>query len=569
MGAQRPSFPASDIDDLETTAELPILGDTLASTDTWVVPVAMPPDPEEDPAAQQAVVQGKSDEIGALRSDLANAAESRGRLELDLRELSSNLQHVEDRLRRKGERLADLERQLAAAKTAAEAADARANLAAAEFDRLGSQIEHERGVAQALTRDLDARSLAVSALEARGAELAGEADRLRHDLQALRDELTARGRDVAARDREVAARDARIAELSDACAAAERKAGTERESQSSLQVEMHGLQARSQLLLERLHTRENARGIYEAIYLDLESRIEAQQHDAGALAASLERNGGRAQELESALTEARLRITALETEAAQNTATLAAKTEAHALVTGECRTLQETIGSLEAALVSRKTQIEHLEADAARHKEAMQTRATEFEADLRVAEERVHLLESELRSRSARLEEISAASAEWRDTLSSARRSISERDDQIRKLESEAASSAAVLGNIRESMQRIDPLAATGGEQALEGALRLLTRMEGGTEVVHVLGRKTTVGRTPDNDLQIDAKFISRHHAVLLSGPTLTIVEDLNSTNGVYVNGRKIAREALEDGDTLVIGKTQFRFSLRNIQERR
>ena len=55
-----------------------------------------------------------------------------------------------------------------------------------------------------------------------------------------------------------------------------------------------------------------------------------------------------------------------------------------------------------------------------------------------------------------------------------------------------------------------------------------------------MLGRKTTIGRTPDNDLQIDAKFISRHHAVILAGPAHTIIEDLNSTNGVH--GQRPAR---------------------------
>ena len=83
------------------------------------------------------------------------------------------------------------------------------------------------------------------------------------------------------------------------------------------------------------------------------------------------------------------------------------------------------------------------------------------------------------------------------------------------------------------------------------------------TEVVHVLGRKTTVGRTPDNDLQIDVKFISRHHAVILAGPAHAIIEDLNSTNGVTVNNRRITRQPLKDGDNVVIGKTQFRFVVR------
>ncbi|MBV8741462.1 MAG: FHA domain-containing protein [Sinobacteraceae bacterium] len=100
-------------------------------------------------------------------------------------------------------------------------------------------------------------------------------------------------------------------------------------------------------------------------------------------------------------------------------------------------------------------------------------------------------------------------------------------------------------------------------EPAADGTTRLLIRVDGDTEVVHVLGRKTSVGRTPDNDLQIDAKFISRHHAVILSGPTHAIIEDLNSTNGVLVNNRRVTRQPLKDGDNVMIGKTQFRFVVR------
>ena len=78
-----------------------------------------------------------------------------------------------------------------------------------------------------------------------------------------------------------------------------------------------------------------------------------------------------------------------------------------------------------------------------------------------------------------------------------------------------------------------------------------------------MLGRKTTIGRTPDNDLQIDASFISRHHAVLLINGSQTIIEDLNSTNGVHVNGHRISREILNDGDLLMVGKARFRFVIR------
>ena len=86
--------------------------------------------------------------------------------------------------------------------------------------------------------------------------------------------------------------------------------------------------------------------------------------------------------------------------------------------------------------------------------------------------------------------------------------------------------------------------------------------------MVHVLGRKTTIGRTPDNDLQIEASFISRHHAVLLVSGQQTVIEDLNSTNGVLVNGQRISRQALNDGDQVVIGKARFRFVIRAVGAR-
>ena len=74
---------------------------------------------------------------------------------------------------------------------------------------------------------------------------------------------------------------------------------------------------------------------------------------------------------------------------------------------------------------------------------------------------------------------------------------------------------------------------------------------------------KRMIGRTPDNDVRLDANFVSRHHAVILVSARATLIEDLNSTNGVIVNGRRVTRQALHDGDEIAIGTAQFRFELR------
>lgn len=96
-----------------------------------------------------------------------------------------------------------------------------------------------------------------------------------------------------------------------------------------------------------------------------------------------------------------------------------------------------------------------------------------------------------------------------------------------------------------------------------EGAPRYLILTEGNAETVFRLGRRTTIGRADDNDIAITRASISRHHAVIMSGPRQTVIEDLNSTNGVLVNKQRVREAALRDGDVLHIGKCRFRFTSR------
>ncbi|MGI9245431.1 MAG: AAA family ATPase, partial [Steroidobacteraceae bacterium] len=80
-------------------------------------------------------------------------------------------------------------------------------------------------------------------------------------------------------------------------------------------------------------------------------------------------------------------------------------------------------------------------------------------------------------------------------------------------------------------------------------------------EAVIVPGR-FIIGRTPDNDMQVDSKFVSRHHAQLVTAPEGSVIEDLNSTNGVYLNGKRIRRHRLSAGDVIKIGQHELLYSL-------
>jgi type II secretory pathway predicted ATPase ExeA len=66
------------------------------------------------------------------------------------------------------------------------------------------------------------------------------------------------------------------------------------------------------------------------------------------------------------------------------------------------------------------------------------------------------------------------------------------------------------------------------------------------------------IGRTPDNDLQIDSKYVSRHHCQIITSLHASVVEDLNSTNGIYVRGKRVRRTLLNDGDVIQIGQHEI-----------
>jgi type II secretory pathway predicted ATPase ExeA len=66
---------------------------------------------------------------------------------------------------------------------------------------------------------------------------------------------------------------------------------------------------------------------------------------------------------------------------------------------------------------------------------------------------------------------------------------------------------------------------------------------------------KTIIGRTADNDVQIQSRFISRHHVQVVSDHARSVVEDLNSTNGVFIRSQRVKQHVLADGDIIQIGE--------------
>ncbi len=77
---------------------------------------------------------------------------------------------------------------------------------------------------------------------------------------------------------------------------------------------------------------------------------------------------------------------------------------------------------------------------------------------------------------------------------------------------------------------------------------------------VQITKDKTTLGRRPYNDIVIDNLAVSGEHAVLQMVSSDVFIEDLNSTNGTYINGKAIKKQLLTHNDTVEIGKYKIKY---------
>ena len=80
-------------------------------------------------------------------------------------------------------------------------------------------------------------------------------------------------------------------------------------------------------------------------------------------------------------------------------------------------------------------------------------------------------------------------------------------------------------------------------------------RSEGESVALHTFGPgRVIIGRAPDSEICIKSKFVSRHHAQLVSNDEGCFIEDLNSTNGVFVAEQQVKKQKLKSGDIVALG---------------
>jgi chromosome segregation ATPase len=576
--AVTPHKPSGSDADLEATDELPILE------------LALPADGETATLAtiDSAALPDLSDSLRDVENHLKRKTER-------LRELEGLLS-VADAERKELRSDLDSERRAAAEQLAAERRSS-AELLQRERTVAAEQLDHER---RAATAQLEAeRRSAVELLERTRQEaqanLESERTAARLAAEELAGKLAAAGQSLSgtrdtleSSNTELAATRARLADHEQLVAELRRTSGIQASDLRNQGRDLAELRHRAERQHEALRHSQGFRGVLEGLLSDREQALSIIEARHAAELAAKDSSGA------SQLQESAEREAALKSEAAVSVATMQSAHEQRLQQLSAEHVAREAALAEKLELLRAETaaQITGLEnelrqqvSDLALTKQQLEASgrqgaelATELElrrgeiagqqaelAGLRETDEAARAGIEVFQQQSERVRALETDLAQAREQVARLDEALRESEEQKQRLESEARASVSLLGNLQQDIARLGredtgakPVLKLVSPVQLPG--RQLVSDEDGKEVVHTLGRRTSIGRTPDNDIQIDASYVSRHHAVILSSAQHCIIEDLNSMNGVLVNGRRISRHALRDGDVVAIGKSVFRF---------
>lgn len=111
----------------------------------------------------------------------------------------------------------------------------------------------------------------------------------------------------------------------------------------------------------------------------------------------------------------------------------------------------------------------------------------------------------------------------------------------------------------REITKRTDVSALQHAANSSGACLVVLHGMELGRRFA-LLDKELTVGRVSQSNVQIEHEAVSRHHCKIIAAGGAYVLRDMGSTNGTYVNDRRVGDHILADGDIVKVGRCVFKF---------
>ncbi len=420
-------------------------------------------------------------------------------------------------------------------------------------------------------------------------------ERLQYDIAQLHARWLGLETEIKAREELTDRLTARLDEAEEKLASRDRTLSERDRSIKSLKAEIRERQQSYQTLVEEAdELRERAEEL--SARADIESANQILEQQAGQLVSALAENDELRSQLartEAYADELRRGHADLGEEAGYAHARWESISDALTGTEKRAAELTEELGETRAALEASQNEIR--EAESAHEKEMSLLRFEMGEAEETLAQnEEISeqltsdlidsrgyrdqlekmLVETEERSQS-RIEELEAQIQKLEKTAAEQEQQLAAKGEAINCLLSELSRKSHEIDSIDEMehviqeiddrmSERIDERPQTDKDRTT----RLLVGRIGNQELRFPLFKdRLTIGRTSQNDIQLNAHYISRRHAVVVTEGDTTRVIDWGSKNGVFVNSTKVKEHFLENGDIVTIGTAKFRYEERPKRE--
>ncbi len=549
---------------------------------------------EQDYQSLQADLEAQqlaaADEIAAREAAEQDLEEMRAELENARAEIAS----AETEIEKHGEQNALLEQQLADRDTAAAEHISALDDSRKQSVKLRAELETARTEIETARADIDERDSNYASLEqqldelrAADAERRAELESVQGQLANSQSELEAAAREehnlnmeVNQRDELYALLEEKYEELGQRLAAqhdanAENLAALQdaRDEIEGLSAELEAVrnasaaeivetqQVTSTQLLEMNAQREKTEAYADTLrhqlkdlnetLVDVSADREALKQAVAALTQSKESLETELETLRASSTDIDASIEKLRAEHEQELRTLRFEL-------GEAQgTLDQTSDlnkQLASDLVDARNYKEELERMLTKSEEQAQQRAADLEKQVKKLTEVAEDFEQKLETKNTAINVLLGELSKKSEQIDS----IGEIEDVIHELDSRMSER---IDEVRDGADK-HPAAAHAGER--DRYTRVLVGNAGDQELRFPLFKnRLTIGRTPENDIQLKTAYISRRHAVVLTEGESTRIIDWGSKNGVYVNSEKVKEHFLSNGDIVSVGNVKFRYEER------
>jgi chromosome segregation ATPase len=519
--------------------------------------------------------------------------------------LAESMRSVEERIARRNAEYEALTRSQEKARAAEAEAASRAASLASDLAGTRALLASEQARSQELVKALAAQSAAAELAQTRMEEALREAERRLRESRTLQETVAARDAAIAQALHSLAERDAQLSALqrehaqivpsleerstaavqleADLRAARARIESATADLDSTRRAvaaltaqgkrgdaellatrrDLNSVKAQAAAHLERLRTREFRRALDHSSGMQVDQQALLSERDelrrrASDLAAQLARRDEALARLESAAAKEQAIRTQRELKVQELERACADLTEKFSAGNVDAQRGKDLLSAAEQSRADLALEVLRLRAEAQEREGQMEVLLAHLQEARRMIgqgnAEAKRPTAGEPAVKSRAMEQLTEENRSLRAALERTRGALEEREFILRRLERGEANEASVPGRTRPEAAGVPPVP----DYTVD-----LIRIDGSHDKVHALGRRTRIGRAPGCELQIESSSVSRHHALVLTNWRDVIIEDLHSTNGVLVNGRKVTRQLLTDGDILTIGEAQFRLRVR------